>query len=202
MRHFYFINGGNNTVTINIASSGTFIDGLDQVVMPHYNQLCEIGGYHKTGVYTFYGRVNQVQTDLQVRRAATWSATNFASPAAIPFDTQDIEDNTSVSSWEGVTNPSRLTANLEQVYKVNYFVAINSTGGLTWTLEVWLRKNGTTEINGSRLRTGNFGNEDGSLTLPTLTVPLAEDDYLEVMIAHSSLTGNLHSATATMNCEV
>lgn len=201
VRNFRVTNAGSGTVTIQIASSGTFNNtDLDKLILNKYNQLVDITAYNKTGVYTLWGFAF-LTCEVRARRAATWAASNFDTAAAIPFDTEDIEDNNSILEWN-VTNASRVTNVYGSQCTISYNVTIDSTGGGNWEAEAWLRKNGTTEVSGSRLKTSNAGGKDQSITLPGFSLFLAEDDYLEIMIEQESLTGQLHSSFITVRTDI
>lgn len=194
----HHIGGGNKCVVV--VDGEDFHDGLAKMVIPE-GVTTQLGGMYMGPSNEGWLRISKISTRLQIRRAATWAAINFAAPAAIPWDTEDIEDNDSVIEWEGVINPSRVTIKFGGYYDIKFFVNIDSTGGLTWNLAAWLEKNGT-EVAGTRLRTGNYGDEDQSIALPGVEIELAENDYLEVVLDHTLLTGNLCSATMVIQVEV
>lgn len=193
LREFWFINGYINPVTIRIANLGTFIDGLDVVRMPRFGDLMHIAGYHKAGVSTFWGRALTIDTNLQVRRQAAWASTNFATPTPIPMDTQETNDNPSVLDWD-IGTPSRFDLNSSGHYHIGFIVCIQSTSAVSWSASVWLRKNGTTEIPGSRMSLSMAGNDESCLSFPNSGFDFVAGDYLEIMAEQTSLTGNITGA--------
>ena len=195
---FYVGNfGGEHALIVDIASSGKFSDGLASIYLEYDSESAMLGVVNGE-LSTTWMRISNIRDNLQVRRAATWASSNFSSPTPVPFDTEDHAGNPDVSYWDSPTNPTRVVAPFKSDHVVSGSANIDSTGGTTWTCECWLRKNGTTEIPGSRLRTGNYGNEDQSVTLPPMLVKLAAGDYLEWVFDHASLSGNLHSAMLTV----
>ncbi len=134
---------------------------------------------------------------MQVRRAATWSSSNFRSMNAIRFDTLDMATDTSVIGWSD-TDPSRITIGQDGFYVISGNMLFDSTGGSTYTLDTYLRKNGSEIISGSQLKSGNGRNEDLSVTLQAMVVQLSAGDYIEWRIDNNNLNGNL--AMATLNC--
>lgn len=197
LRHFYVVNGGSGKGTVQIEGGGLFVDNLDKVVMNRVNDITEIGGYHQAGVFTFWGRITRIETNLQLRRGATWASTNFATPTAIPWDVLELEDNDSVIDWDNAT-PSRATIGLEGSYSTNYFICISSQVGTTWTVETWLRKNGSTEVPGTRLKTTMTGGQGMCQSLPQSSIEFLIGNYLELMVEHSNLNGDLESARMTL----
>jgi len=188
---------GDNELTVDIASSGAFSDGLVSVLLSHDSESIMLGAVNG-GLATTWMRISTVHHHLQVRRAATWASSNFGTPTPVPFDTEDHGGNPDVSYWDNPTNPTRLYAAFKGEYHVSGFANIDSTGGFTWTCEAWVRKNGTTEVTGTRLRTGNYGNEDQAITLPPVILDLDVGDYIEWIFDHSALSGNLNSAMLGM----
>jgi len=188
---------GENRLIVDVDNVTGFSDGLEELHLNGNSEAAQIGGAHGD-VAAVWVRISEAHSHLQVRRAATWAASNFSSATALPFDTEDDGGNEFVSYWDSPTNTTRLYAELTGEFHVSGFANINSTGGITWICECWLRKNGTTEIAGTRIRTGNYGNEDQSVALPAVTVELESGDYLEWVFDHSNLTGNLYSAMFSM----
>jgi len=147
-------------------------------------------------------RISGLKNVHQLRRAATWSATNFVGDTGVPFDTEDIIGNSTISDWTSGTNPNRIDIGYTARYTIAGLSSIDSTGGSTWTVECFWRKNGTTEIPGTRIRTGNYGGGDSSVTMPSMSVDLVDGDYIEWCFNNSfTLAGNLHSATLSIYCE-
>jgi len=185
--------GGLYSVKVVIAGGGTFVDGLSQLWVDGNGTAVHLGAVNGAVADTWM-RISTLRNVLQIRRAATWAAANFSSATPLPFATQDFEGNPYIMDWASEI-PSRLSAVLGGTYWIAGFANIDSTGGVTWNVACWLRKNGTTEIPGTRLRGGNYGGEDDSVTLPQTRVSLAAGDYLEWVFQQTGLTGTLYSAT-------
>jgi len=185
---------GENALTIDIEDSGSWSDGLEKVVLTESSESVMLGVVNGDLAQKWL-RISSVQHYEQLRRAATWAAANFSSAAGLPFDTQDRAGNDALSEWAVTPNPSRVTFNFTGFFLIGGFANIDSTGGSTWNVECWLRKNGTTEVAGSRIRTGNYGGEDQALTLTPILVEVEDGDYIEWVFDHTSLTGSLYSAT-------
>lgn len=184
--------------TVTVVPGGTlgkFMDGLDSVLITKKMQQTTLAVVNATLAATWM-RISSITDYLQVRRAATWAATNFASPTPLPFDATDEAGNSDVSY---VASTTRLYAALAGEYRFSGHVNIDTTGGSTWIFECYLRKNGTTEIPGSRIRTGNYQGEDMAVTLAPIQVELAVGDYIEWVFDHTNLTGQIYSAMMTMS---
>jgi len=188
---------GNNTLTV-VCSGENFQDGLASLKVLK-GKTVQLGGFNAGSGNPGWMRISDMLTTLQVRRAATWAALNFASPNPIPWDSQDREDNTDVSEW---TSGSRIYARFPTTFEVSYAFSIDSSGGSPWIIEAWIRKNGSADILGSYLRTGNYWDEDQSASLPPLSIDLEVDDYLEVFLDHSGLSGSLVEAMLMIKTKV
>jgi len=175
----------------------SFMDGVASVLLTKKMQQTTLAVVN-AALLTKWMRISQINDYLQVRRAATWAATNFSSAAPLPFDTEDQTGNPDVSEWDDVTTNTRLYANFKAVFVFSGHINIDTTGGSTWIFECWLRKNGSTEISGSRIRTGNYQGEDMAVTLSSIEVALNDGDYIEWVCDHTNLTGQVYSATMVM----
>jgi len=189
-----FNNGGEGETSIDIASSGKFTGGLTKIELEADGASVMLVAI-KGSLSETWARISSLETHIQVRRAATWAASNFSTATAVPFDTQDEEGNSAVFTWSSTPNPSRVTFGLKGYYRISGFANIDSIGGYTWTCEAYLRLNGTTEVPGTRIRTGNYGNEDQELVIPSILISVDEGDYIEWLFDQNSLTGNLRTAT-------
>lgn len=199
LRRVYAGNFGGNGGHFHVDIDGSnFLDGLSRAEVTANGGAVMLGAVNGT-LASVWVRISSLENHIQVRRASTWAASNFATPTAIPFLVQDLEGNDAVISWAATPNPSRLTISLTDHYHFSGVLNIDSTGGVTWNVEAWLRKNGTTEIPGTRVRTGNYGAEDQSVALPSIGLALEEGDYVEWIIEHTSLTGNLYSAMLSVS---
>jgi hypothetical protein len=127
-------------------------------------------------------------------RNASWSATNFSSPAAIPFDEEDGNNQSELIQWDSGTNPERVYVQTSGSYDVSFGVDIDSTGGGTWTCIAQVYLNGL-PVAHADVRTGNYGNEDQSLTFIPIAIDLVAGDYLELYLDQNNLTGNMVGVT-------
>lgn len=84
----------------------------------------------------------------------------------------------------------RLTAGIKGDFDISFMFAIDSTGGTAWSAKASVYKNGSkiaiTEVEVS----GAAGENKEGAFLP-YTVALEEDDYIDLRIEQSGLTGNL-----------
>ncbi len=199
LRRLYVGNFGGAGGHVHIHSSH-FIDEVTLVDLKRNGESILLGMTNNSMAASWM-RISSLGNTLQIRRAATWSAASFNAATAVPFDTEDHEGNPSLTSWEGVTNPSRMTFGFDGCFAISGMASINSTGGGTWNLQCFLRKNGTTEIPGSRLRTGNYGSEDDSVTMSPISVNLVAGDYLEWVFDHYNLTGYMVSAVLSASTQ-
>jgi len=122
-----------------------------------------ISGTTYDGDYT----ISNVTTDT-FEITATWTATDTGTWASF------------TRVWIGTTG----------TYKVNYTIAIDSTGGSTWQAVSYVYKNGI-EVTETQARNTNYGNEDGNLILSSTYIDLVAGDYVDLRIDQNNLTGNL-----------
>lgn len=189
---------GDYVLTIDIEGGGTFSDGLETVRLAHDSESIQLGVVHGD-IATTWMRISTVHHHLQIRRVATWASGNFSSWASVPFDTEDHAGNPDVSYWDNPTNTTRLYAAYKCEFHVSGYVCIDSTGGLgSWTCDFRILKNGTTVVAGSTLFSGNYSNEDQTITLPAIIVSLDAGDYIELQLDQTSLSGNLKVAMLEM----
>ncbi len=196
---FYVANfSGDNRLIVEIESGGKFSDGLGGIYIDQDSESVQVGAVNGNLASTWM-RISRVHHHLQVRRVATWAASNFLSWASVEFDTEDHEGNPSVSYWDNPSNKTRVYAALRGEYHISGFMAFNSTGGiLSWTAHGRVLKNGTDVVPGTLLPTGNYANEDQTITLPPVIVSLEVGDYIEVQALQSSLVGSLKTVMLSM----
>jgi|GEM_PF-4401896 len=195
LRRLYIGNFGGDGYHVHVDFDGKSLDGLANATIKNTGGSIMLGCANGS-LGSVWVRISTLENHFQLRRAATWAATNFSGAgAAIPWDNQDYDDNPDIVSWAVTPNPSRVEVEYKDHYHFVGMINIDSTGGYTWNVEAWWRKNGTTEIPGTRIRTGNYGNEDQAITLPLSGIDLEVGDYMELMVKHVSLTGNIYSAT-------
>ena len=85
--------------TVKVVCSGTegaFMDGLESVLLRDEMTQTTLACVNAT-LAAVWMRISTIPDSLQVRRAATWAATNFSSPTPLPFDAEDFEGNPDVS---------------------------------------------------------------------------------------------------------
>ncbi len=191
--------GGSNNVIIQLSGSEVFAQGHDKVVLTNIREVYHCGAMNGGG----WSNVTGIHVIEQLGRDASWAASNFTSYTGIPWDVEDIHDNDSIMDNDiGGSNPGRITCKIAGRYRIAYHIEIDSTGGSTWTINSRIRVNGTTTVAGSEVRTGNYGGEDGNLACPCVVYELAANDYVELEVIHSSLTGNIDTATITVETEI
>lgn len=199
IKGMYYVGKMRAGGTVKIVCSGTegaFMDGLESVLLTEKMSQCTLAVVNAS-LASVWMRISTIQDTLQVRRAATWAATNFATAAAIPFDTEDQAGNADISDWASTPNPSRLTCVLPGTFHLSGFLSLDYTANAEYSLQAWFAKNGT-EITGTRISTGGYRG-DCAITWPAIEVELAADDYVEMFIVHSNVTGNLDRATMIMD---
>jgi len=199
--HEYYVScagAGTNVMRVNTASGEAFLLGYNEIDLK-VGQTAHLGSTRNAGQwYT----IKNINVSSQARRAAIWASTNFTAATATPFDTTDIQDNTEIIEHSTVSNPSRITAKTPGRHFVSYIVDIDSTGGGSWSCTVNVRKNGTTTIPGTGITFGNYQTEDTSASIPTIALDLVADDYLELVISQTGLTGNLRSAVFILDRDI
>lgn len=105
-------------------------------------------------------------------------------------------DTTVQSTGVGLVSSSQVKPGQAGVYLVSYGVQIDKTAGGDSQLWLWLRKNGTDMANTARLWRVKGTDGEAGHTL-TLTVQLAQTDYLQAMWASDSTNVTLAAAAAT-----
>ena len=185
--------GEAGEVIIQIDGGGTFVDGLVDARLSANAETLMIGATNGDFIATWI-RMSELLNVLQVRRNATWDASNFATATALPFSLVDVEENANISSWSAGT-PSRLTVSLSGYYDVSGFVSFLSNERDKWSVFFWLLKNGTTEIPGGKVYTGDREKVYSSATLSPIVVYLEAGDYLEWVFEHDGFAGSLYAAT-------
>jgi len=190
---------GTNNVKIICSGTETFVYGNTWFDLGSHPYSFTIGTFNN-GVSSSWGLVRNVTVKASVRRDTNWSAANFSSITAIPFDVEayNSQDELMITDIGGA-NTSRLEVLNTGTYKVSYGLDIDSTGGFTWNLTAQLYKNGVA-VSHTDVRTGNYGGEDSSLSFIPSYIDLVAGDYLELRINQNNLTGNL--VGATLNLEI
>jgi hypothetical protein len=198
MRQFWVKNGSAGPVVIQTTPPEVFTPGNNKIVLNTKNNTAHIGCvYSATGTDSWMNIAEQLNI-MQVRRSSIWDAANFSNDTPIPFDVVDKDTNDSVILYNS-SSPTLVQTQVYGTAAVSYWAAIDSTGGSTYTVEAFLRKNGITEIPGTRVITGNYGNEDQSLSIGVTHVDIEIGDYFEVVFNQSNLTGRVQSCTLSVN---
>lgn len=122
-----------------------------------------------------------------LRKSANQNLTTTA--AAL---TWDVEISDPAGMHSNVTNNTRIVAPVAGLYEVSATVFNSNTSGYG---AVQARLNGTTDIPGSIQRGDATGNS--TLTLVTVfPIVLAANDYVEIMVLHSTAAGNISGGTS------
>ncbi len=193
MREFYIKNLSEYAITVVTQSPDTFLPGNSKLVVAAFNDNIQIGVSYGMDMWASIG---SQQVMLQLRRDANWNASNFTSPTALPFDTLDIEDNDEIVEWDSGT-PTQIVGEVPGRIKLSYWFDLDASGGgsTAYNVDVFIRRNGTEEISGSRMRTGNYPGEDQSGGIGKITTTNAAGDYYELIFEQSNLNGTLYNAT-------
>jgi len=193
LREFYVWHAaGTNLVTIQLSGADTFPPGNTKILLPFAGNVAHLGV-----VPNQWGSITAQSIYTQIGRTNTWAAVNFGGGgAAVPFDAEYFEVNDEIIEWDPA-QPTRLVVKTPGVYEFGYWYSIDSTGGATWNCISFLRKNGVDQLNESRIVTGNFGGEDDGSSVGPVNLQLAANDYIELFLSQTNLTGNLLQATLT-----
>lgn len=188
---------GDNNVKILLSGSDTFVYSNTYFNLGTHPFSFTVGTYNNGGG-SKWGLVRNTTVKASGHRDASWAAANFSSMTIIPFDHEDYNNQDELLVYTAGA-AARYTVKTAGTYKVSYQVDIDSTGGSTWNATAQIYKNGVA-LDGTEVRTGNYGNEDQSMALIPMYVDLAADDYLDIRIDQNSLTGNL--VHAKLNIEI
>ena len=146
-------------------------------------------GIANLGGSASYGLLDSITVKASWHRDASWASSNFSSMTVIPFDTEEYNTQDEIlvyTSWAS----ARYTAKTAWSYKISFQIDIDSTGWSTWNATAWVYKNGSA-LDILQARTGNYGNEDQSMSCVSWYVDLETDDYIDLRIDQNNLTGNL-----------
>jgi hypothetical protein len=190
-REFTFKNGDTTgkVLTVKLFGTGIFQNGLNEIKI--YNRGTLRMGYVCPNIADGAFLLQELFSSLQARKSIEWSACSFSSATAVPFDITDIKYDENIIEHSNTTNNSRVTFGCKGRVKVSYSCFIDSTGGSTYNVTTYLRKNGTTTIPGSTARTGNYGGEDNSLSIGSMGFDVSVGDYIELIVDQDNLTGYL-----------
>lgn len=201
VREFIVFNlGASGEVYLKTSGSDVFQNGASVIAMKTKGNFIRGGIAYPTlgqGVVT----LSTIENILQARYSTTWTASNFIIPTPVPFDTTDIETNEFALEHNNI-NISRMEIKTTGFVELAYSLGIWSTGGLTYNVTGYLRVNGTTIVPGSYLITGNFGGEDQTLGIPSISYILNAGDYVELVLENLNLTGYVDNVIITMKNKV
>ncbi len=199
-RFLMFHLAGDNPVNVVTASPGVFPRGNTKRVLPTRGGL-EFGvGNNGTLAQWIVYPVNTVGVSLS--RNVDLADASWAVPTPLPWLVLNNNENDTVFGTDiGGANPSRITALVDLDCIATFFLSIVSIGGGVWSATAELRVNGTPIAN-SLIRTGNFGEEDQSLSMPRFKVSMSAGDYLEVWIDNDALLGDLVNADVVVTAEI
>jgi len=199
IKGMFYVGKMSTTGTVSVVCAGTpatFMDGVDSVLITGKMQQATLAVVNASLAATWM-RISQILDVLQIRRSATWAATNFATAASIPFDTEDEAGNPDISDWISGTNPERVTIHADGIYKINGHMSFDYTGQGEYAVTAYLTKDGT-EIPGTRIEGGSYKSST-AITLDMITVTLSDEEYIEWKVIHSGFVGNLDSATLVVS---
>jgi len=194
--------GGGNDVILKTNASDNFVYDSTSTEFNLGN-----GNFHFTlaGVYNGstgrWGFQRNLTIKAQMLRTTDWTASNFSSMTIIPFESENYNNNDELLV-DTTGASAKYTVKTSGSYKVNYKIDIDSTGGSTWNATAQLCKNGTSLGEGYKVKTGNYGNEDGMLGLPTTYLDLDADDYIDLRIDQNNLTGKLIRASLSLELRI
>ncbi len=193
MREFYIKNISVYEITVVTQSPDTFLPGNSKLVLTTFNDTIHIGVLYGMDMWA---SIASQKVILQLRRDANWNASNFTSPTALPWDTLDLEDNDEILEWDSGT-PTQVVAEVPGRIELSYWFDIDASGGgsVAYNVDVYVRRNGSEEIPGTRMRTGNYPGEDQSGGIGDISIANTAGDYYELIFEQSDLNGTLYNAT-------
>jgi len=136
------------------------------------------------------GWVLITQPGCALRKSASQNLST--TPTALAWDAE-ISDPAGMH--DNSTNPSRVTAPQAGLYRVEAQLYNNNTSGAGTVLG---RLNGTTDVPGSAMRR-TAGSAEGTPLLTVFPVAMAAGDYLEIMVSHSTATGQIAGGTTSLS---
>ena len=190
IKTFNIIHGmGDNNIKIQCSGSDTMIYGNTFVNLGAARGQFIIASRSSTSLKS-YLLFRNFTVKASAHRDATWNASNFSSTTIIPWDAEPYNSQDEILDYTAGAS-ARYTIETTGTYKVNYTIDINSTGGATWNATSWIYKNGVV-LENTEVRSGNYGNEDQSMTLPCSYIDLEAGDYIDVRIDQNNLTGTIN----------
>jgi hypothetical protein len=121
---------------------------------------------------------NNYRVPPMVRVQRTSTSASLAPQDPIPFNDESYDTD---GMWEGVTNPSHITAITAGVYSFNGSLRIDGTSAFS-QINFFAKKNGGTEIFWQ-----DFGTYTGASYAASVafTISLAANDYVQLFTGHS-----------------
>ena len=181
---------GSNDVIIETNSADNFVFASVSKTfnLGHSNFHFTLAGIY-TGSDGRWGFQRNVTINASSHREANWASTNFSSMTIVPWDNEHNNNNDELLIYTAGAS-ARYTVKTPGKYKIAYQIDIDSTGGGTWNATSQVYKNGLA-LENTEVRTGNYGNEDQSMSLIPTYIDLVADDYIDLRIDQNNLTGNL-----------
>lgn len=195
-KEFGIYNLGSADVIVTLSGTNTFNDGTSNRTLESGDFIRFLGAYPSVG--GGWVVVKEKNAYVQLRRSASWAASNFTSDTAVPFDTVDNVKDQYRLNGEVTTNPTRITMKKSGEFLLSAKGDINSTGGGSYSISGYLRVNGTDTINGSNFSFGNYQTEDTFFSLPSIIYKADADDYIELILDQNNLTGQAEDIIMTV----
>jgi hypothetical protein len=191
-REFGILNFGDHPVTVVLSGTNIFTSGISSITLQKGGIVRFLGAYPTLPAPHIFV-ISQLSAAItQARRDATWSASNFTSATAVPFDTTDLQTDL-LRIERNLSNTTRVDIKASGNHTVDFSCAIDSTGGSGYKVDFYLRVNGTTTIPGSTGSVGNYQFEDSYFS-KTIAYNFTAGDYIELILDQvSSLTGNANN---------
>jgi hypothetical protein len=166
------------------------LDKLENVLRLYFNDLDNTNKHILGSAGTqFLNAPYGAFSDMTDQTAASTTAAY-----AITFNTTDLSNGVTVSS------SSHINVAHSGVYNVQFSIQFTNSGSQIYESEVWLRKNGTTDVPNSNSVFSipeRHGSVDGHVIgALNLFVSLTADDYVELMWCTNSTTVSLQHITA------
>jgi hypothetical protein len=120
-----------------------------------------------------------VRYAVKAYRSAAFS---ISGPGVVTTILLDAEEFDTHAQHDNTTNPSRLTCKKAGIYLVNGTITFDATANSAWNMVI--RKNNTTDI----VRETTIASSGGVYVTATVLVPLAENDYVEMLGWHGLST--------------
>ena len=197
-KEFAVVHLGTGTCTIKLSGSDYFPNGLTQFKCNPQQSVRIAGSY--PNLASGWALMSTHCIFSKSHRTGTWTSGNYSSATACPF-TAWVNSDENVVECE-TNNPTKITFKKSGNAKVGFSMAIESTGGSTWRLRAYIRINGNTVISETDITTGNYGGEDNSLTSLKVPYNFSANDYVELILDHTNLTGYVYDVSMIAETEL